>query len=145
MKSEIELTFNKDLAIDHAEARKKIEEAGYTYFEWFNREGIQAIAWIRDINEIPSSDLYKIVQAIFPEYLICSGLFDGVLLFRIKNGKRVDPPDHYYGGFNSFLDNGKNGKREHRLRDEIKDLFEKNGIKPSLSWQNYLEGKKGED
>lgn len=41
MKPEIELTFNKDLAIDHAEAKKKIEESGYTYFEWFNREGCQ--------------------------------------------------------------------------------------------------------
>lgn len=29
MKPEIELTFNKDLAINHTEAKKKIEEDGY--------------------------------------------------------------------------------------------------------------------
>lgn len=136
----MEITINKNLEIDHAAAKKRIEEAGYTYFDWVNREGVQAIARIRDIEKIPASDIYTIVQALFPEHLICSGLFDGVLLFRVKNGKRVDPPEHYYRNLSSFLDNGNNGAQEHKLKDEIKDLFEKNGIKPSIGWLNYLYG-----
>lgn len=136
----MEIKINKDLGIDHAAAKRRIEEAGYTYFDWYNREGIQALAWVREIGELSSDDIFIIIQALFPEHLICSGLFDGILLFKVENGNRVDPPEHYYKNLSSFLDNGNNGKQEHRLRDEIKDLFEKNKIKPSISWQNYLNG-----
>lgn len=130
-------TFNKDIGIPHEEAKKRIEEAGYTYFE-FNKPKIKAVALAKDITDIPTAWILSIIQAIFPEYLICSGIFDSVVLFRVANGKRIDPPVHYWRNLNAYIDNGKNGKQEHALLAEIKDLFEKSGIEPSDSWLNYF-------
>lgn len=136
-KSTQAIATNKDLTIDNVEVKKMIEEADYEYYD-FSPTSISRIAQESDIKNIGNHDLKSLVQALFPDALICSGLFDGIVLFSVCGGKRIDPPKHWYCDFASYLDNDNNAK-VNRLKDEIKDLFEKNNIKPSDEWKRYFE------
>lgn len=69
----------------------------YTYYE-FTEDSLRSIAG-KSPKEASSKELYSLVQMLYPHNLICSGLFDRVLVFDIKNGKRVDPPKEAYSDF----------------------------------------------
>lgn len=134
-----ELILNKELSMDHKlkEVITTAENGRYSYFD-FDKESIEKIAQKSlakgDLN---ITDCFHLVQALFPQYLVCSGLFDCFLLFKIKNNHRVDPPIYYYSDLSAYLNNDKNCKYNH-LVDEIIDLFKKNNIKYHEDWDNYL-------
>lgn len=114
----------------------KAENGRYSYFD-YDVEIVSEIAK-KSIKEVKYKDVRILVQALFPEYLICSGLFDCFLMFRINSdGFRVDPPEYFYADIQSHLNrDSKNGSK--RLIEEIIDLFEKNNIKYDDSWKSII-------
>lgn len=136
MKKITKLNLNKSLEIN--EEYKKIitsaEKGRYSYFD-YDRESVQAVAK-KNIKDVKQVDCFILVQALFPEYLICSGLIDCFLMFEIKNNYRVDPPKYYYSTLGSFLNNNKEVQANF-LIDEIMDLFDKNNIECDNSWREY--------
>ena len=128
---------NKDLSIDFSEWKKNIESKRYSYYD-FNKEIVEKIAKINDIEGVSNGDIRILVQALFPQYLECSGLFDSFLLFAVVDGVRIDPPKYFFGNLKSYLNNDKEAK-VNRLSDEIKDLFERNNIEYSEMWKEFFE------
>ena len=98
-----QLTLNKTLVIN--ENAKQIittaEKGRYSYFD-YSKETIQDIA-SKHPNELTQKTAFTIVQALFPEFLICSGLFDAFLMFEIKDNKRSDPPKFCYDHIHCYL------------------------------------------
>lgn len=134
------IKLNKDLSIDFSEYKRKIttaENGRYSYFD-FSKEAVSEIA-SKEIDNVSVPELRMLAQALFPEYLQCSGLFDGFLFFEIRSNKRVDPPKYYYCFLSSYLNND-NKAKVNRLSEEVKDLFEQNGISYSESWKQFFDG-----
>lgn len=134
MKNELkELVLNKELIID--ESQKKIittaEGGRYKYFD-FTKEKITEIA-AKSFIDLTVQDIFYVVQALFPEYLICSGLFDCFIIFEIKDDKRIDHPKYYFRSLDSYLNNNDELKFNF-LAKEIVDLFKKNNIPYHEKW-----------
>lgn len=135
MKKELkELVLNKELIID--ENQKKIitsaEGGRYTYFD-FTKEKISEIA-LKSFIDLSVEDACCLVQALFPGYLVCSGLIYTFLIYEIKAGKRVSPPICYFRTLDSYLNNNNEFKFNY-LAKEIVDLFEKNNISYREYWK----------
>ncbi|MEG2687541.1 MAG: hypothetical protein RSA24_00075 [Clostridia bacterium] len=128
---------NKDLSIDFSEWKKNIESKRYSYYD-FNKEIVERIAKINDIKSVSNKDIRVLVQALFPQYLECTGLIDYFLLFAVVDGVRIDPPKYYWFNLTSYLNNDKEAK-VNRLSDEIKDLYEQNDIEYSEMWKKFFE------
>ena len=90
MTTKIEL--NKDLSVDYTEWKKNITSKGYSYYD-FSREEVERIAK-KNVKEVSTTEIRTLAQALFPQYLQCSGLFDGFLFFEVIDGVRVDPPKY---------------------------------------------------
>lgn len=129
------ILLNKNLDFDYEGIKANITKRRYGYYD-FSKEKVEEIA-SKNVEEV-GNDVRILVQALFPEYLLCSGLFDGFLLFNVVDGVRIDPPVYYYCVVNSYLNND-NEAKVNRLADEIKDLFESNGIQYSEGWKEYFE------
>ena len=133
-----QLKLNKDLTINEEYKRviTSAERGRYSYYD-YSKEKAQEIAK-KDLKDLTYTNAATLVQALFPQYLICSGLFDSFLMFKIKNGVRQDPPKYYYRDLNSFLNNDKGAKLNH-LATEIIDLFKTNNIEYNKQWDKFLE------
>lgn len=103
------------------EQKKKIVGERYHYYD-YTEETIKKIAE-KPLGELTYEDGATIVQAIYPDKLICSGLFDNFLIFECHNGQRKDPPMLAF----RYLD-------DKQLLDAIFDLFETNKIKCHEIW-----------
>lgn len=126
---------NKDLSVDYTEWKNNITSKRYSYYD-FSREEVERIAK-KNVQEVSNDEIRTLVQALFPQYLQCSGLFDGFLFFDVIDGERVDPPKYFYGTCNSYLNNDDKAK-VNRLIEEIEDLFEQNEIDCSEDWKKYF-------
>ncbi len=133
--STVKIETNKDLAIDYSEWKKNITSGGYTYFD-FSRDEVERIAK-KNVKEVSTVEIRTLAQALFPQYLQCSGLFDGFLFFDVFCGERIDPPKYCYATCSSYLNNNDRVK-VNRLIDEIEDLFEQNEIDCSDDWKSYF-------
>lgn len=123
---------NRNLEIDFSAWKENITKFRYSYFD-FDKEKVSAIA-NKDLKDIEYNEARILVQALFPQYLVCSGIFDRFVLFEVKDGVRIDPPKYYYNTIYSFLNNDKYAAVNYLL-DEIKDLFKHNRIAYSESWK----------
>ena len=131
------LLLNKKLEIDE-EAKRIIttaEGGRYEYFD-YTKEKIQEIA-SKNLDDIKMIDADVLVQALFPKYLICGGLFDCFLMFEIKKNRRADPPKYCYSDLTSYLNNDKESKFNY-LASEIIDLFKVNDIQYNEQWNKLL-------
>ena len=133
------LTLNKELVVDEKlkEVITTAERGRYSYFD-YDKETIEKIAQksLRE-DELSMNDCFHLVQALFPQYLVCSGLIDCFLLFEIKNNVRIDPPLYCYANLSAYLNNNKDAKCN-RLVEEIIDLFKKNNINYHNDWDDFL-------
>ena len=131
----VEIKTNKDLSIDYSEWKKNITSKRYSYYD-FDRDKVESIAK-KAVNEVSNDEIRTLVQALFPQYLQCSGFIDAFLFFDVINGVRIDPPKYYYGNCNSYLNND-SAANVNRLIEEIEDLFEQNEIDCSEDWKSYF-------
>ena len=126
---------NLDPNIDFSVYKADIERKRYSYYD-FSLDGIRKIAE-SDINALEPNDLRAIVQCLYPKFLVCSGLFDAILLFDVRpSGDRIDPPFASW----RYLGTAQNEFKDSPLMaDSISKLFKANGIKPHESWNRYLQ------
>lgn len=133
---------NKSLAINYAEWKKNITLFGHDYYYDFNQDMVNNVAQ-KNIKDVKFEDLCVLAQALFPQYLLCHGLFDNFIFFEVEDGVRVDPPIYCYRNLRSYLNND-NDAKVNRLAFEIKDLFIQNNIVYSDSWREYFDGLRNE-
>lgn len=138
-KSLKKLNLNKNLEMNE-DFKKEITSAEggrYNYFD-YDFQTIEKIAKVDPTtDEFTYNNAATLVQALFPEYLICSGLFDCFVIFKIGNGYRVNPPKYCYSNLASYLNNNET-KKYNLLIEEIIDLFKKNNIAYNKIWDELL-------
>lgn len=115
---------------------KNVTGKRYDYFHFSNKI-VEEIAET-PIEKFTWGQAAVIMQALFPNNLICSGLFDSFLIFEVENGNRIDPPKFYYRSLSSRVNNCDN-KQQLRLIEVMLKLFETNNIKCHESWISYCE------
>lgn len=118
------------------------ENGRYTYYD-YDLQTIKDIAKVDPQKELTYNNVATLVQVLFPEYLVCSGLFDNFIMFKVKNGRREDSPKYCYRSLDSYLNNN-NDKKDNLLIEEIVDLFKQNNIDYNKIWDEALERIKGE-
>lgn len=137
------LNKNLEMNKDFKENIISAENGRYTYYD-YDLQTIKDIAKVDPTaDEFTYNNAATLVQALFPEYLICSGLFDCFVIFKIGNGYRVNPPKYCYRSLDSYLNNN-NEKKDNLLIEEIVDLFKQNKIIYNKKWDEALERIKGE-
>lgn len=104
----------------------------YNYYE-YTPDMILAIVK-KNPEEVENDEWRTLIQMLYPDSLICSGLFQPLLLFHIKNGLRVDPP---YLAFNNITEYNK--KIKSSLFEKICDFLTDNGVELNDTWLKCLE------
>lgn len=80
---------------------EKIEKE-YTYYH-FSEEYIKSII-SKDIQEVDNKEWRTLVQMLYPDKMIASGLFQPILIFNVDNkGIRKDPPIEAYNSVNEII------------------------------------------
>lgn len=118
--------------MDYKVEDKNLIEASnrYKYYS-FNKKDIERIVK-QNIKEVSEDDWRTLIQMLYPNKMIGSGLFQPILIFKIgRNGKRIDPPIEAYNS----LDDLKDGTC---LLFRIIDYIEKNSqLKINSSWYKH--------
>lgn len=114
------------------EDKKLIESANCHYYE-FTKKIIEQIV-NKNIDDIESEEWRILIQMLYPKYMIGSGLFQPILIFKISSkGKRIDPPLEAYNSINDL-------KNEECLLFRMMDYIEKNSnLKINNSWYEAKE------
>ena len=109
------------MKILNQEQKQQIIGKRYNYYD-YDEELIRNIAK-KKIIDVDFKEASTLVQAMNPNKLICSGLFDCFLVFECRNGLRTDPPQKAYHNL-----------KDKKLVKEIFDFFKDNNIKYHESW-----------
>ena len=105
---------------------------GYIYYE-FTEASLKFIA-AKEVTSVEYSEWCSLLQTLYPDKLICSGLFELFLVFEIKNGCRKDPPQEHWG---NLVTPGSDGILLERFIAALRE----HGIKVHESWYETLERK----
>lgn len=115
------------------EDKALIESAGYIYYD-FTKEKVREII-TKEIENVTHDDWGTLIQMLYPNKMIGSGLFDGVLIFTInpKTHRRVDPP------LKAYRDVQDNRGKEGSLLNQIYNALKKAGLDDIIhkSWKKY--------
>ncbi len=118
------------------EDKALIEGAGYTYYD-FTEEKVRKII-AKEIEDVTNDEWRTLIQMLYPNKMVGSGLFDGVLIFTIsqKTHRRVDPPLRAYGDVQD------NRGKEGSLLNQIYNALKKAGLEDAIheSWKKELLG-----
>lgn len=125
-------------ALNYSEENKRtITEAenrrGYAYYE-FTEEAVRAIA-AKAAAFVEEHEWRSLLQMLYPDKLICSGLFEAFLVFEIKNGRRKDPPQEHWG---DLLTPGSDGV----LLERFISTLAEHGIDVDESWHTVVKMEK---
>lgn len=115
------------------EDKALIKSAGYTYYV-FTEEKVRKII-AKEIKGVTNNEWRTLIQMLYPNKMVGSGLIDSVLIFTIsqKTHRRVDPPLRAYGDMQD-----KRGK-EGSLLNQIYNALKKAGLEDAIheSWKKY--------
>lgn len=70
------------------------DNRGYVYYE-YTEESVRRIA-AKEVSTVSDREWRSLLQMLYPDCLICSGLFEPLLVFEIKSGRRKDPPHEHW-------------------------------------------------
>lgn len=118
---------------DYKEDDKKLIESGrYRYYD-FTEEIVRKVV-SKHISDVTNEEWRILLQMLYPNNMIGSGLFQPILIFKIgRNGKRVDPPLEAYNSINDL-------KEGTCLLFQIIEYIEKNSkFKIHDSWYEVKE------
>lgn len=120
------------------EDKALIESAGYIYYG-FTEEKVRKII-AKEIKGVTNDEWRTLIQMLYPNKMIGSGIFDRALIFTInpKTHRRVDPPLRAYGDLQD------NRGKEGSLLNQIYNVLKKAGLEDVIheSWKEYcLEAK----
>ena len=99
-------TLSSKLEILDIEEFKKYRdniEKNNSYYH-FNKEIIEKILETNP-DKVTNDELRTLIQLAYPNRMIASGLFQPILIFKIKDGKRIDPPLEAYDKINTLIPN----------------------------------------
>lgn len=134
----INLNYNPS---DKARIEAAENKRGYKYYD-FTEETIKATC-AKHGKEVTKGEWYALIQMLYPHDLICYGLFESFIVFKIEpekgsdplnllNGKRKDPPyEHWF----NLIEEGSDGI----LLERIITAVEENGITVHESWHQPLQ------
>lgn len=115
------------------EDKALIESAGYIYYD-FTEEKVRKII-AKKIKEVTNNEWRTLIQMLYPNKMIGSGLTDSVLIFTIsqKTHRRVDPP------LRAYRDVQDNRGKEGSLLNQIYNALKKAGLEDAIheSWKKY--------
>lgn len=118
------------------EDKALIKSAGYIYYD-FTEEKVRKII-AKEIEDVTNDEWRTLIQMLYPNKMVGSGLFDGVLIFTIsqKTHRRVDPPLRAYGDVQD------NRGKEGSLLNQIYNALKKAGLEDAIheSWKKELLG-----
>lgn len=118
------------------EDKALIEGAGYTYYV-FTEEKVRKII-AKKIKEVTNNEWRTLIQMLYPNKMIGSGIFDKALIFTIsqKTHRRVDPP------LKAYRDLYDNRGKEGSLLNQIYNVLKKAGLEDVIheSWKKELFG-----
>jgi len=117
--------------MNYKEEDKKLIESANCYYYEFTEEKIKEII-SKNINDVTGTEWRTLIQMLYPKNMIGSGLFQPILIFKIRKGKRVDPPIEAYNSVNDLVEND-------CLLFKIMKHIEKNNIKIHESWEKTKE------
>lgn len=116
------------------ENKRTIAEAengrGYAYYV-FTEEAVKAIA-AKEAMSVEGTEWRSLLQMLYPDKLICSGLFEPLLIFEIKNGRRKDPPEEHWS---DLVTPGSDGV----LLERFISALAEHGIEAHESWRAALQ------
>lgn len=120
------------------EDKALIEGAGYIYYD-FTEEKVREII-TKKIEDVTNDEWRTLIQMLYPNKMIGSGLIDRALIFTInpKTHGRVDPPLKAYRDL--YDSRGKEGS----LLNQIYNALKKAGLDDIIheSWKKELFGGK---
>lgn len=128
------LNFTQD---DKERILKAENNRGYVYYDFTEQSCKDAAE--KPLKEVADNEWYMLVQMLFPQNLICSGIIDSFLIFEIKggatleSGKRKDPPLRFWPNLTRA-----NSKSEVLLKMIVDHLTE-NGVSVHETWTQRLE------
>lgn len=118
------------------EDKALIEGAGYMYYV-FTEEKVRKII-AKEIKGVTNNEWRTLIQMLYPNKMVGSGLIDGVLIFTIsqKTHRRVDPP------LRAYRDMHDNRGKEGSLLNQIYNALKKAGLEDAIheSWKKELLG-----
>jgi len=118
------------------EDKALIKSAGYIYYD-FTEEKVRKII-AKKIKEVTNNEWRTLIQMLYPNKMVGSGLIDSVLIFTIsqKTHRRVDPPLRAYGDVQD------NRGKEGSLLNQIYNALKKAGFEDDIheSWKKELLG-----
>ena len=113
-----------------------IEGAGYMYYG-FTEEKVRKII-TKEIEDVTNDEWRTLIQMLYPNKMIGSGIFDRALIFAIsqKTHRRVDPP------LKAYRDVRDNRGKEGSLFNQIYNALKKAGLEDAIheSWKKELFG-----
>lgn len=123
------------------EDKALIKSAGYIYYDFMEEKVRKIIA--KKIKEVTNDEWRTLIQMLYPNKMVGSGLIDSVLIFTIsqKTHRRVDPP------LRAYRDVRDNRGKEGSLLNQIYNALKKAGLEDAIheSWKEYcLEEKTNE-
>ena len=120
------------------EDKALIEGAGYIYYD-FTEEKVREII-TKEIEDVTNDEWRTLIQMLYPNKMIGSGIFDRALIFTIsqKTHRRVDPP------LRAYRDLYDNRGKEGSLLNQIYNALKKAGLEDAIheSWKKELLGGK---
>lgn len=120
------------------EDKALIEGAGYMYYD-FTEEKVREII-TKEIEDVTNDEWRTLIQMLYPNKMIGSGIFDRALIFTIsqKTHRRVDPP------LRAYRDLYDNRGKEGSLFNQIYNALKKAGLEDAIheSWKKELFGGK---
>ncbi len=105
------------------------DRRGYSYYE-FTKESVKAIA-VKEIRNVEDHEWRSLLQMLYPDKLICSGLFEPFLVFEIQNGCRKDPPKEHWRNLTAPGSDGV-------LLERFISALAEHGIEAHESWLKLL-------
>lgn len=118
------------------EDKALIKSAGYIYYD-FTEEKVRKII-AKKIKEVTNNEWRTLIQMLYPNKMIGSGLIDRALIFTInpKTHGRVDPP------LKAYRDLYDNRGKEGSLLNQIYNALKKAGLEDAIheSWKKELLG-----
>lgn len=113
-----------------------IEGAGYIYYGFTEEKVREIIA--KEIEDVTNDEWRTLIQMLYPNKMIGSGIFDRALIFTInpKTHGRVDPP------LKAYRDLYDNRGKEGSLLNQIYNALKKAGLEDAIheSWKKELLG-----
>lgn len=118
------------------EDKALIESAGYIYYD-FTEENVRKII-AKEIEDVTNDEWRTLIQMLYPNKMIGSGIFDRALIFTInpRTHGRVDPPLRAYRDL--YDSRGKEGS----LLNQIYNALKKAGFEDAIHepWKKELLG-----